>query len=231
MTQENRIKSARKRLSMSQAVLARHINVDQSSIAYWESGRTAPKHSRVLALAEVLGVTPEWLQFGVAKSSVGVEVPVVAAIGDSERPEALSEDPAIGFELPNDSGENVAVTVKGNSLAPVYHDGDVLIGPRLSPEAALQEFHTDSVFGMRDGRALLVRAAAGRAVPSGPIADAALIAWVMPVSWIRKNTHQRPAATETQTETQTETPLLGDRLTTDLACETSGPRIGAVTSL
>ncbi len=199
MTQENRIKSARKRLSMSQAVLARHINVDQSSIAYWESGRTAPKQSRVVELADVLGVTPEWLQFGVSQSSASVEIPVVAAIGDHDEGAAVfseSTGATVDFDLASESSENIAITVSGNSLAPVYHDGDVLIGPRLSPEAALREIHADSVYGMRDGRALLVRAPAGRDVPSGPIANTDKIAWVMPVTWIRKNTHQRqPAAT------------------------------------
>lgn len=189
MTQGNRIKSARKRLSMSQAVLARHINVDQSSIAYWECGRTTPKHSRLLALAEVLGVTPEWLQFGVAKSCSGVEIPVVATIGAAERADAgLAASAGVEFQLLDDNVENIAVAVSGNSLAPIYHDGDVLIGPRLAPETALREHHADSVFGMRDGRTLLVRAPAGRALPTGPIADATKISWIMPVTWIRRNT-------------------------------------------
>jgi len=181
---------------MSQTVLARHINVDQSSIAYWESGRTAPKHSRLVALADVLSVTPEWLQFGVAKSGGGGEVPVIAVIGgtgigtaDSDAPEAT-----IDFELPEKDAENVAVTISGHALAPIYQDGDVLIGPQMTPETALREFQTDCVFGMRDGRTLLVRAPAGRALPSGPIADASKISWIMPVTWIRKNTAQ--AATQ-----------------------------------
>lgn len=196
MTQGNRIKSARKRLSMSQAVLARHIDVDQSSIAYWESSRTTPKHSRLLALADVLGVTPEWLQFGISKSDGSAEIHVVASIGaesSNDAVHALNDMATIDFQLADDDEETIAITVSGNSLAPIYQDGDVLIGPRMSPEVALREFHADSVFGMRDGRTLLVRAPAGRTLPTGPIADTSKITWIMPVTWIRKNTAQPQA--------------------------------------
>ncbi len=189
MTLGNRIKTARKRLSMSQAVLARYIQVDQSSIAYWESGRTSPKFSRLVALAETLSVTPEWLQFGVESPSSTGTIPVVANIGDGSGDSGVksngSED-QIAFGVNGSDAETIAVTVTGDALAPVYFDGDVLIGSRHGPESFLNDSACDCVIGLTDGRALLVRSPAGRGVPNNPSISRASVKWVMTISWIRR---------------------------------------------
>ncbi|MBT3790905.1 MAG: helix-turn-helix transcriptional regulator [Alphaproteobacteria bacterium] len=194
MTLGNRIKIARKRLRMSQAVLARHTKVDQSSIAYWESGRTSPKYSRLLELASILEVTPEWLQFGINSGGTNATVPLVATIGlpgsspacaDTSRKPIAEQFVELG--MGQSCEDCVAVAIRGNALTPAYMDGDVLIGERQKPESMMAGTSTDCVIGMKDGRTLLARAPAGRHGPHNPITNPANVAWVMQIAWIRRS--------------------------------------------
>ena len=190
MTLGNRIKIARKRLRMSQAVLARHTKVDQSSIAYWESGRTSPKYSRLMELAAILEVTPEWLQFGINSASPGSTVPVVATIGLPGCNKETVQGSADGFiemSIGQNGAEHIAVAIRGSALAPAYMDGDVLIGERLMPDSVRTGSSSDYVIGLKDGRTLLARAPAGRNGVHNPVANPANVAWVMPIAWIRRN--------------------------------------------
>ena len=194
MTLGNRIKTARKRLRMSQAVLARHTKVDQSSIAYWESGRTSPKYARLIELAEILEVTPEWLQFGINSGSPNNSIPLVATIGlpgcsaDNPRePGAAKVDKYVELGMGQNCDDCIAVAIRGDALAPAYMDGDVLIGERQLPETMTGGTSVDCVIGLKDGRTLLARAAAGRNGPHNPITNPANVAWVMQVAWIRRS--------------------------------------------
>lgn len=51
------IRSARKNVGLTQKELAEKINVDQSTVAMWECGRTAPRYSRLSMIASVLNCT------------------------------------------------------------------------------------------------------------------------------------------------------------------------------
>ena len=44
----------RENVGLSQAALARAIGVDQSAVSRWESGKTRPRGSHALALAQLL---------------------------------------------------------------------------------------------------------------------------------------------------------------------------------
>jgi transcriptional regulator with XRE-family HTH domain len=193
MTLGNRIKIARKRLRMSQAVLARHTKVDQSSIAYWESGRTSPKYSRLLELAPILEVTPEWLQFGINSGSPNTSIPLVATIGLPGSSPACADgaksltDQFVELGMGQNSEDSIAVSIRGNALTPAYMDGDILIGERESPQGMLAGYSADCVIGMKDGRTLLARAPAGRDGMHNPVSNPDNVAWVMQVSWIRRS--------------------------------------------
>ncbi|MBU2704015.1 transcriptional regulator with XRE-family HTH domain [Sporomusaceae bacterium BoRhaA] len=54
-----KIKTARADMNMSQAALARAVGVNQSTIASWEKGRTEPDTIMVGRLAQVLKVTTD----------------------------------------------------------------------------------------------------------------------------------------------------------------------------
>ena len=55
----NNIKKYREMRGMTQDELSRLVGVDRVTIANWEAGRTEPKMSQVLRLAEALGTTVE----------------------------------------------------------------------------------------------------------------------------------------------------------------------------
>ncbi|MGP8288993.1 XRE family transcriptional regulator [Vreelandella zhanjiangensis] len=60
----DRLKKARKRRGLNQTQLGEMLAVSAQSVQQWESGGTMPRHKRVDALAELLGVRPQWLIFG-----------------------------------------------------------------------------------------------------------------------------------------------------------------------
>lgn len=74
----SRIKEAREKARISQAQLARQLNITRSACSQWESEvGTAPRRERLEQIAEILGVSYEWLATGksVASNSMpaGVE--------------------------------------------------------------------------------------------------------------------------------------------------------------
>lgn len=55
------IKERRVQLGMTQAVLAKKMNVDQAAVSRWESGETKPLKKTWKKLAKVLGCTEDEL--------------------------------------------------------------------------------------------------------------------------------------------------------------------------
>lgn len=61
----DRIKEAREQAGISQTELARLLGVTRSACSQWESsGGTAPRRERLEQLAQLLGVSFEWLATG-----------------------------------------------------------------------------------------------------------------------------------------------------------------------
>ena len=59
-----RLKTAREVMDLTQSQLAHSANVDQSTLAHWERGKTRPSPEKVALMAPVLGVSEEWLLYG-----------------------------------------------------------------------------------------------------------------------------------------------------------------------
>ena len=55
------IRDARRRIEMTQAVLAHRMNVTESAVSQWENGRTLPDPTMVPDLCAVLNVSADWL--------------------------------------------------------------------------------------------------------------------------------------------------------------------------
>lgn len=60
----SRIKEARENLAWSQEDLARRMHVTQPTVSNWEAGRKSPRTQIMIRLAQVLGVSMEWLSTG-----------------------------------------------------------------------------------------------------------------------------------------------------------------------
>ncbi len=66
----SRIKEAREKARISQAQLARQLNITRSACSQWESEiGTAPRRERLEQIADILGVSYEWLATGKLVSS------------------------------------------------------------------------------------------------------------------------------------------------------------------
>ncbi|MBF0424441.1 MAG: helix-turn-helix domain-containing protein [Magnetococcales bacterium] len=63
-TLQQRLAWARRKAGLNKSELARRVDVRPQSVIQWEAGRTGIAKRNILRVAEVLGVTPEWLQFG-----------------------------------------------------------------------------------------------------------------------------------------------------------------------
>ena len=57
----NHYKEARKRKGISQAMLSAQIGVSQGSISQWEIGKTEPDVQNILKLADLYGVSTDYL--------------------------------------------------------------------------------------------------------------------------------------------------------------------------
>jgi len=70
----SRIKKARVKAGISQAELARRMDISRASVSIWESGGNVSQEN-ILKLSNLLRVTPEWLQYDVsARPEVDVEM-------------------------------------------------------------------------------------------------------------------------------------------------------------
>jgi len=70
----SRIKKARIKAGISQAELARRMDISRASVSIWESGGNVSQDN-IIKLASILKVTPEWLQYDVsARPEVDVEM-------------------------------------------------------------------------------------------------------------------------------------------------------------
>jgi transcriptional regulator with XRE-family HTH domain len=121
MTQEKRIREARHRLQLTRIDLADRIGVHQSSVAYWESGKTRPRSATLLTLALALDVAPEWLEFGSSFSASDTQIPVVGALSKGavsrpkgSEPDGSEESVTAGL----DGSAMVAMRVSDDSLEP-----------------------------------------------------------------------------------------------------------------
>lgn len=64
MNYSERLKAARKQAGLTQAELARHVGIDQTSISNLERGKSQAS-SHTVSIANACGVSPVWLESGV----------------------------------------------------------------------------------------------------------------------------------------------------------------------
>ena len=66
-----RIENCRRHLNFSQSELARKVGVTPQAVQKWEKAKTVPRGYTLEKLAGVLGVSPAYIQFGIAGEAGG----------------------------------------------------------------------------------------------------------------------------------------------------------------
>ena len=135
------IKTMRMSRGISQAALAKKVQVSRSAVSMWETGEREPNLDMIEALADIFNVPFASLvatipaEFAESSSQIPAEttvlrVPVLGTIPAGIPLEAI-EDVIDQEEIPADMArggkEYIGLKVSGDSMSPVYLDGDVLI--------------------------------------------------------------------------------------------------------
>ncbi|RVU55640.1 LexA family protein [Anaerosphaera multitolerans] len=135
MSIENRIKSKRKELNLTQRDLAQKMDISVSVMNRIEKGSRAIRDEELIKLTKILEVSPKYL-LGLNKKGERetVEIPLYRII--SRNSKIFSREEIIGYEeIPSewqDKGEFFALRIKGVSMMPRFVDGDVAIVKRQS---------------------------------------------------------------------------------------------------
>lgn len=69
-----RLKNQRKSKKLTQQQVADAIGVSKTSVIYWEKDENLPKHDSLMALAQILGVTSDYLLHGKESNSLDANV-------------------------------------------------------------------------------------------------------------------------------------------------------------
>lgn len=190
MSLGNRIKAARLRLGWSQEQLARAAATSQQNIERIESGKV--QMSRALpAVLKALGLSED------EPGSTPQLVPVVGYVGAGAEISAAIDDHAKGGGLDHVdvpagvmSLSSVAVIVRGDSMHPVYRDGDTIFYDRQYKGNLDHLIGKTCIVRLMDGRTLikdLYRNNGSYTLISHnapPITG--VIEWAAPVVWIKK---------------------------------------------
>jgi len=137
-----RIKKKRKLLGLTQAELARSLNVKPQAVSGWERGLSQPRGKQLTALASVFSVDKSWLLYGESKkhgeqccSKLIALVPffedVNAAAGDGffnceANKQSVYPIPINIINTQTDNNAIFCIKALGDSMEPMFSDGSIL---------------------------------------------------------------------------------------------------------
>lgn len=137
----NRICELRKKNGYTQKRLAEVLQIDQSAISYWESGRAYPDTQKQITLANLFQVSIDYMlgrdvpegtpptfsaagTFSVRNATKKINVYAYINSMDSLENSAVVEQ----IDIPSDwEGDYFGIIMKGDSMSPRYMDGDTVI--------------------------------------------------------------------------------------------------------
>lgn len=131
------IKKKRTEKGLTQEELGKLLGVNRAAINKWETGRVQNiKRSKILLLSEILGISPNELLSDAVPKNAQTRIPVLGRVAAGVPIEEIED--VIGYEDINNKmaecAEYFALKIKGDSMEPRIHDGDVVI-VRLQPDA------------------------------------------------------------------------------------------------
>ncbi|MFA0752052.1 MAG: hypothetical protein SLRJCFUN_002455 [Candidatus Fervidibacter sp.] len=139
-----RLRQLREQLGLSQNRFAKLAGIPQPKISRWESGKEAPSAKYLLKLARALGVPVEALLLGegveTRDGQAIVRLPVAVKVRAGEAvPPTILDSETIEVTLDMAQKADAVVEVKGDSMEPELHEGD-LCGVRWQDYATHGQF-------------------------------------------------------------------------------------------
>jgi len=177
--------------------LAGRTGIDAARLYKYLQGRVAqPRGDVIQRLAEAMGLNELWLRDGVGPQRS--RLPVVGYVGAGES-FVPYDDLAAGAGLDEidfdvESGDPIAVQVRGTSMEPVYRPGDYLVCARRQDLTQNDFVGRDCVVLLETGEGYVKRVIHGRrpgrftllSYAASPIEDV-MLKWAAPILWVRRN--------------------------------------------
>lgn len=147
----DRIKQRRTAMFLTQNELAKKIGVSRVAVSQWERGDTSPKGENLFSLSKALDCDAEWLVRGEGdespKSTQNIKaaeigshkVPVLSYVQagnwcESQAYSGVDGDIEYVHADMEEGSRAFAVWVQGNSMAPEFNEGDlIIIDPDVTP--------------------------------------------------------------------------------------------------
>ncbi len=134
------IKSLRKENKMSQAELAKQLNVTQQAIGKWETGKSTPDTDTLKRLSEIFNTSIDFLlglessvssqpsfPFEVEYDDVGFGIPVIGTVRAGYNALAYNDDYGVEYANVRNPDEYFYLIVRGDSMEPRIKDGDLAL--------------------------------------------------------------------------------------------------------
>lgn len=150
-----KIRRLRKLLGESQAVFGERFGVEQATVSRWEKGEPVKREFET-NLARLANVSvAEFFHSGEGPRLI----PVVGDISAGETFIPTDDEDENGDYVQFSVGDDdlIALRVRGNSMSPVYRDGDVIIGRRYGYRSLPELTGLDVIVRTRAGEGYLKR--------------------------------------------------------------------------
>ncbi|WPP87502.1 LexA family protein [Acinetobacter pittii] len=150
-----RLKHLRKSKKLTQQQIADAIGVSKTSVIYWEKDENLPKHDSLMALAQILGITSNYLLYGKDGDSFNINVtspfpiagrlvPVISWVqaGTWTTASSVPVDTQFKEWLPPNPkcGKNgYGLIVVGESMSPDFRPGDKIY---VNPDFQINDLKT-----------------------------------------------------------------------------------------
>ena len=194
-----RIRRARKDLSLTQQEFAERLQVTQPTVHRWEKGFYDPDEGALQRLSEMTDLPPAYFRYGEQALGPGPRtVNVVGYIGAGAQLNPIDDHAqGAGLEVvespPGETLSTVAVIVRGDSMYPVYQDGDVIFYARDGVDDEAGYLGRECVVKIVNGPTMLKRVMRGSdrgsylllSYNASPF-DNVRLEWASPVRWVRR---------------------------------------------
>lgn len=185
---KNRIAALRKRRGLTQQQLATEADCDKSTIFRYERGETSLFQKNVATIATILGLdSPDQL--------VGPDIlsaRLTGTVGAGAEVFPLDDDTEF-LTAPPHMDNPIAVRVVGNSMVPVYREGDILFAETRSYVGS-EVIGLDCIVQVTDGPRLVKRVLRGAqqgkfllfSYETHEVSDELELDWASPVLWVNR---------------------------------------------